>query len=917
MNIADKLRKVLEIKNNIKAALEEKGIENVGNDFSNYAESIANIKGGGDEPEPEIPSIPEPPVIEIPELPKYEDVVASIPEWKRPDDWIDLEAKIQKHSYDEYPYRVALLLENNNEESIILGTYNGSGFTKCKCITVDDGDRGIEYDFGESDPTTVTHEWDGYTGTNGYRWVIYHFDTPDITFTSFHKSIVQVIFDGVNANIYGKSIYYPTNASYISFNIGKLISIIGLNGAGIYSKNSNSYYNVLNYSKYLEHISGLVLGRETKFQNCSNLKYIPEDIDFSHVNSFRNMFSGCSSLVTIPELNTSNGTDFGYMFQDCSSLVTIPLIDTSNGTEFSRMFYGCTLLTSIPELNTSNGTKFKEMFMYCSSLTSIPLIDTSNGTDFSYMFYRCSSLLKAPDLDLSKVTSSSYVNEMFSRCTSLVAVPEVTTNVNILGSFSFCYNIKYIPYLKCLIDSENIFSNLSGFQYSLETIVGLELSDTFASALNFERFTNLKYIGCIKSTGCPQYRFNSGIEYIGELGTDSITNFSSMFSGCSSLTSIPLIDTSNGTDFSSMFSGCSSLTSIPLIDTSNGTNFNKMFYGCKGLTSIPELNTSNGTNFSYMFYNCSSLSSISLIDTSNGTDFSGMFSGCSSLSSIPELNTSNGTNFYNMFSECSSLSSIPLIDTFNGTSFNYMFNNCYSLVTIPELNTSNGTSFNSMFYKCSSLVNAPKLDFSSITSNSNSIFSFCNKLKYIPMLEAPKATTFTRIIDGDSYNYCTDNIEYIGGIKAPLATNIYLGSSSYNTGVIEKFFNVKYIGDIDISSFTGTFPIPGGEKLTGLSFVGTLKAQLDYPNYASYSTPNYRNNIKDLSIEALDCTQNFSYWKCLTKQSLLNILNALVEQPEGTTKTLTLNSSNHMRILSDEEKAIATNKGWTLSEYNA
>ena len=64
MNIADKLRKVLEIKNNIKAALEEKGIENVGNDFSNYAESIANIKGGGEEPEPEIPSIPEPPVIE-------------------------------------------------------------------------------------------------------------------------------------------------------------------------------------------------------------------------------------------------------------------------------------------------------------------------------------------------------------------------------------------------------------------------------------------------------------------------------------------------------------------------------------------------------------------------------------------------------------------------------------------------------------------------------------------------------------------------------------------------------------------------------------------------------------------------------------------------------------------------------------
>ena len=74
----------------------------------NYAESIANIKGGGDEPEPEIEILPdEPPVVEIPEVPE----IPEIEPWVQPEDWIDLKAKIERHSYEEYPYRIALLLQ--------------------------------------------------------------------------------------------------------------------------------------------------------------------------------------------------------------------------------------------------------------------------------------------------------------------------------------------------------------------------------------------------------------------------------------------------------------------------------------------------------------------------------------------------------------------------------------------------------------------------------------------------------------------------------------------------------------------------------------------------------------------------------------------------------------------------------------
>ena len=93
-------------------------------------------------------------------------------------------------------------------------------------------------------------------------------------------------------------------------------------------------------------------------------------------------------------------------------------------------------------------------------------------------------------------------------------------------------------------------------------------------------------------------------------------------------------DTSNGTSFSNMFSGCSSLTTIPQLDTSNGTNFGNMFNGCSSLTTIPQLDTSKGEYFSYMFIGCSSLTTVPQLDTSNGTNFGNMFNGCSRLTNL-------------------------------------------------------------------------------------------------------------------------------------------------------------------------------------------------------------------------------------------------------------------------------------------
>lgn len=66
------------------------------------------------------------------------------------------------------------------------------------------------------------------------------------------------------------------------------------------------------------------------------------------------------------------------------------------------------------------------------------------------------------------------------------------------------------------------------------------------------------------------------LEVLGANAT-GVTNMAHTFDLCSSLTSVPLFDTSNVTDMSGMFRYCTLLASVPLFDTINVTDINNMF----------------------------------------------------------------------------------------------------------------------------------------------------------------------------------------------------------------------------------------------------------------------------------------------------------------------------------------------------
>ncbi|MBR7018953.1 MAG: BspA family leucine-rich repeat surface protein, partial [Prevotella sp.] len=255
-----------------------------------------------------------------------------------------------------------------------------------------------------------------------------------------------------------------------------------------------------------------------------------------------------------------------------------------------------------------------------------------------------------------------------------------------------------------------------------------------------------------------------GLQY---LNTSNVTDMSSMFSGCSSLTSLDLsgFDTGKVTDMSNMFSGCSSLVTIIVGDgwnTSSVMASSSMFEGCSNIIG------GNGTRYNagftdktyarvdgrggqgyltakqaYVVYD--SFAKILTfyydldISKNNGspvglktwgfdidrveftrafadykpTSTSHWFEGCSNLSSesidgLQYLNTSEVTDMSSMFSGCSSLTSLDLsgFDTGKVTDMNSMFYGCYELTTITVgdgWTTSNVTASSGMFDGCSNL----------------------------------------------------------------------------------------------------------------------------------------------------------------------------------------------------------------------
>ena len=209
------------------------------------------------------------------------------------------------------------------------------------------------------------------------------------------------------------------------------------------------------------------------------------------------------------------------------------------------------------------------------------------------------------------------------------------------------------------------------------------------------------------------------------LQTQNLTNFSRVFQTDTSLTEVKLPTyTDQVRDFSALFAGCSSLTTISGIDSwtgSNATNVASMFDGDAKLEKLDltKFNPSKATDFSYMFYHCTALSSVGDLSKwtgSNATNVSSMFDGDEALTSLDltNFNPSGATSFFGMFSGCSKLTSVGDLNKWTGSNamdVSYMFNGDEKLTSLDltNFNPSGATSFFGMFSGCSKLTSVGDL----------------------------------------------------------------------------------------------------------------------------------------------------------------------------------------------------------------
>ena len=123
--------------------------------------------------------------------------------------------------------------------------------------------------------------------------------------------------------------------------------------------------------------------------------------------------------------------------------------------------------------------------------------------------------------------------------------------------------------------------------------------------------------------------------------------YSSMFGGCTNLTTVPVLPATTLTIdcYQFMFGGCTNLTTAPeLPATTLASNcYGSMFQGCTSLTTAPELSATTLASYCYQF----------------------MFSGCTNLTTAPELPAETLAEgcYGNMFYGCTSLNYIKAMFT--------------------------------------------------------------------------------------------------------------------------------------------------------------------------------------------------------------------------------------------------------------
>ena len=320
----------------------------------------------------------------------------------------------------------------------------------------------------------------------------------------------SVLFgDYCNNGCYGmlkinNEIYIPTGKGYMNYNDNNEIL-----PTVVEFLTTDSTYDFFNEKPiYAEGnlIKRVNVDVPLKLKNGMKLAYSSfnnvDDIDFSDVTDFSNMFNSCEKLQYFPTVDTSEVFNMANMFSNCTNLKEIQHLNTSKVINMDSMFASCKNLTTIPQIDTSNVEVLAGFVGECSNLTTFPQINTSKVTSMDYMFANCKILTEVPQLNTSNVKTMA---NMFQGCVKLKRIPPIDTSkvTNVshwLYSFSANYDLEELPKLDFgnVTKIGNMFTNYTTNFPNLTTCGGFEnLKINWTDNYGLRCLPNLSYQSCI------------------------------------------------------------------------------------------------------------------------------------------------------------------------------------------------------------------------------------------------------------------------------------------------------------------------------------------------------------------------------------------------------------------------------------
>lgn len=253
-----------------------------------------------------------------------------------------------------------------------------------------------------------------YSTDNGKTWNTTTIDnTAQTVTTPTITSGNKVLWKGVGKQMAKLFSVYSYFSSTGNFNVsGNIMSLLyGDEFANQEALPSDSMYNFCNLFRVnkLTSARNLILPTITLVDSC-----------------YREMFQGCTSLVTAPELpaTTLANSCYNYMFRGCTSLTTAPELPAITVADYcyNGMFWNCTSLNTTPLLpaTTLANNCYLDMFRDCVSLKLASKLPATELADNCYyrMFQNCTSLISAPELPAATLTPYCYEN-MFYGCVKL------------------------------------------------------------------------------------------------------------------------------------------------------------------------------------------------------------------------------------------------------------------------------------------------------------------------------------------------------------------------------------------------------------------------------------------------------------------------------------------------------------------